>query len=179
MRLAIAASTMTLLLLGAALILPGIDTHVVSGGGANESITAPDTPDNVGWWTSLQLDAAGNPVVSYWGQTNADLKVLHCNEPNCAGSDDSITAPDTDGDVGLISSLQLDAAGNPVVSYFDTTNDDLKILHCNDPNCAGGDSITAPDTGDIVGSHSSLQLDAAGNPVVSYSDFTNGDLKIL
>jgi hypothetical protein len=148
--------------------------------GGDESITSPDTAAWVGQHTSLALDAGGHPVVSYWDVANADLKVLHCNDPNCAGGDESIASPDTEGTVGCFSSLALDANGYPVVSYRDGANDDLKVLHCNDVNCAGGEeSITSPDTAAWVGPYSSLALDASGRPVVSYYDSGNGDLKVL
>ncbi|MEX1253390.1 MAG: flexitail domain-containing putative surface protein [Dehalococcoidia bacterium] len=148
--------------------------------GANESIQSPDTTDNI-WDTSLVLDAAGNPVVSYYTPTTGDLKLLHCNDPNCAGGNDSIQSPDTGGDVGQFPSLALDAAGNPVVSFSDSFGDnELKVIHCNDPNCAGGnESIVQVDIAGDVGSYTSLVLDASGNPVVSYWDETNGDLKLL
>ena len=124
------------------------------------------------------------PVVSYGGGGN--LKILHCNDVNCAGGNESIVSVDTVGTVGEYNSLQLDASGYPVVSYYDGTNGDLKILHCNDVNCEGGnESIVFVDTVDppaMVGLCTSLQLDASGYPVVSYWDyasFLNGNLKVL
>jgi hypothetical protein len=143
--------------------------------GGDESITSPDTQ---GYGTSLALDAAGNPVVSYYG--SAGLRILHCNDPDCAGGDESLTNPDA-GPNAEYTSLALDAAGNPVVSYTSAfVNTDPRVLHCNDPNCAGGDeSITSPDTAPYYANFTSLALDGAGNPVVSYYDASNADLKVL
>jgi hypothetical protein len=153
----------------------------VNCSGGDESIESVDTAGRVGYDSSLALDSSGNPVVSYYDFTNGDLKVLHCNDVNCSGGDESIESVDTVDVVGIDSSLALDSSGNPVVSYTtDFSYGDLKVLHCNDVNCSGGDeSIESVDTADVVGYFSSLALDSSGNPVVSYLDFTNHDLKVL
>ncbi len=149
-------AALLLAVLALMLVWAGADTARAAGGG--NTITSPDTTGKVGSHTSLQLDASGNPVVSHFDGTNNALKVLHCDDPNCAGGGESITSPDTAGAVGTSSSLQLDASGNPVVSYQDLGASDLKVLHCDDPNCAGGgESITSPDTTGSVGADTSLQ----------------------
>jgi hypothetical protein len=164
----------------AALVLALCASRDGAQSAATNSHATLDITGDVGQQTSLQLNHAGFPVISYYDVTNADLKVLRCNDPNCNGGGESVTSPDTAGDVGRMSSLQLDASGFPVISYYDQTLDDLKVMHCNDTNCAGGgESITVPDSTDIVGQYTSLTLDSLGRPLVTYYDVTNTALNVL
>jgi hypothetical protein len=149
---------------------------------AGNSITAPDTASDDGD-PSLALDASGNPVVSYVAQIASSpsayaLKVLHCGDPTCS-TGNSIAFADTTGNVGGESSLALDATGNPVVAYRDSANQALKLLYCGNVRCTAANSIVVLDSAGNVGRNPSLRLDASGNPVVSYYDFTNQRLKVL
>jgi hypothetical protein len=156
--------------------------NVLHCGDANcamgNTITSPDTLVSAIWNSSIALDATGRPVVSYYDYGNGDLKVLHCGDATCSAGN-TIVSPDTAGNVGRYTSIALDVNGNPVVSYYDFTNQDLKILRCGDPNCSANNIISAPDTGGNVGGYPSLVLDSLSMPVVSYYDITNHDLKVL
>ncbi len=140
------------------------------------SIVSPDA-GNVGQFSSLKLDGSGNPVVSYYDYGNGNLKLMRCNDGNCAGGDESIVTIDALGDVGKSTSLELDGLGHPVISYYDATNGDLKLVRCGDANCFTYLKVFVDQGGD-VGQFTSLELDGSGNPVISYYDATNQDLKI-
>ena len=66
-----------------------------------------------GTYTSVALDAAGQPHISYlYGHRTSDLKYAHWT-----GSIWYIQTVDSEGFVGRYTSLALDADGRPHISY--------------------------------------------------------------
>jgi hypothetical protein len=143
----------------------------------DSSITAVDTAGVVGYYTSITLGNDGFPVISYYDVTNGDLKVAKCVNASCTGTS-TITVVDTTGDVGWHTSITLGNDGFPVISYYDVTNKNLKVVKCGNISCSNSNIITTVDTTGDVGQYTSITLGNDGFPVISYSDNTNLDLKV-
>ncbi len=67
-------------------------------------ITAVDTADQVGIYTSIAVDARDIPIISYHDYTNGDLKVLKCGNAHCTVGNITTTV-DSAGDVGAYASI--------------------------------------------------------------------------
>ncbi len=151
--------------------------------------------------TSLRVQPfgvyAGQPAIAYFDSSQADLKFAYFD-----GVAWNLCPVDAVGSVGYWCSLAFLPSGQPAISYRDETNDSLKYAwHDGDDPCSGWSSVTV-DNDANVGNFTSLAilpeggsaalgfdataisemgvdaLDLSGQPVISYRDGTNSDLKL-
>jgi len=124
----------------------------------------------VGLYTSIALDANGNPYISYYDAVNGDLKCARMVLGNWY-----VNTVDASGVTGMYTSIAVDDS-SPVkiyISYYDYTNGNLRYAVWNGSNWS---RITADATGN-VGQYTSLALDTNNKVRISYYDVTNKDLK--
>ncbi len=83
--------------------------------------------------------------------------------------------------VGASPSIAIGTDGLPVISYYDSTAQSLKLARCNDLACAGGDEaiVTLDNPANDVGNPNDLAIGADGNPVIAYHDATLRDVKVV
>jgi len=156
--------TLLTTLLALCLIVP-----VFAGEWANEVV---DSEGDVGRYSSLALDSSDNPHISYFDQTNCDLKYA------CWGGFNwQMETVDSVGHVGWYTSLALDSAGNPHISYYDATFGNLKYARWDGSSwqIETVDGLISKQSN--VGYYTSLALDSSDYPHISYHDVSNGNLK--
>ncbi len=102
----------------------------------------------------------------------------------CSSLPPTLTTVDSNvGNVGAYSSIAVPSDGRRVISYYDTTNGNLKMVKCGNASCSNGNTITAIDNvntfGSFVSGTSSVVIPSDGRPVISYHDVNNGKLKVV
>jgi hypothetical protein len=144
--------------------------------------TTVDSAGVVGYYSSITIGADGLGLISYYDDTNMDLKVLHCGNAACNSGNISTTVDtgETGSAAGYATSITIGADGLGLISYYDNTNKDLKVLHCGNAACNSGNISTTVDSAGDVGGYASITIGADGLGLISYLDGApNSDLKVL
>jgi len=151
--------------------LSGIWENGVADGGSG-----PETAS--GYFATIALDSAGNPVVAHHDQGSGELRVAHWQGVAFSGAVlDAGDAPEVEegadpiaADVGEFPSLQI-VNGVEYIAYYDKANGDLKLAR----GTSGAYTVeVVADEGD-VGAWVDLTIDN-GTMHMAYHDVGNQDL---
>jgi len=132
-----------------------------------------------GDFTSMAMDAAGNPWISYTGDPTgtADLFVAHyvgSGGTGCATAAWTCSTVESAVIIQYETSLAIDAKGVPWVAYLDNTNAKVKVARY----VGSGGTGCAVTSWTCVAVHSAYQpsigFDSAGTAWVSYNDPAGG-----
>jgi len=110
----------------------------------------------------------GPILPSSWGLTASDHFLLRWHQLRLEGPEvrerilflgqhpDSV---DSTGDVGAHNSITIGIDGLPVISYYDYTNGNLKVVKCGNPSCSAVNAIVTLDSTGDVGLFTSITME--------------------
>ncbi|KKU26732.1 MAG: Carbohydrate binding family 6 [Candidatus Magasanikbacteria bacterium GW2011_GWA2_46_17] len=161
-----------------------------SGSAAWDCTTVDTTGDLATYGTSIDFDSSNVPHISYYDQTNGDLKHAWFvgSGGSCSGSAAwNCETVESANNVGRYSSIAINrATGVTHIIYYDNTNGDLRYVKYSGGSW-GAPVILDGQAGCIAtgcGSRnagyesygSNLVLNSSGNPRVAYNDYSSDDL---
>ncbi|DAC26034.1 MAG TPA: hypothetical protein D7H99_07350, partial [Candidatus Poseidoniales archaeon] len=137
-----------------------------------------DTTYAVGSWTSIGIGSNDVVHISYLDATNHDLKYATCSSGCTTASNWDMVSVDTTGDVGTYTSIAINSNDAVHISYYDTTNGELKYASCSSgcTTASNWNDVSVDTTGN-VGSWNSIAIDSNDAVHISYRDSTNNNLK--
>ncbi|MGB0313586.1 MAG: putative Ig domain-containing protein, partial [Poseidonia sp.] len=145
---------------------------------SNWNKVSVDTTGDVGYHSSIGIDSNDGLHISYFDETDDDLKYATCSSGcTTASSWNNETLDSSTTLTGEYTSIAIDANDVIHISYFDDTNNDLKYATCSSGcTTASNWNKLSVDTSGIVGPYTSIAIDSNDAVHISYDDATNGDL---
>jgi len=152
---------------------PTVNTDAATKGYV-DSVALSGTPGIIDADTLDGIDSTGFSQGSHTVDTNTDTVPWNSRVPQST----SLTTVDSTGNVGQYTSITIGTDGLPVISYYDATNDDLKVVHCTNTSCSTFDTPTTVDSAGFFGQYTSITIGTDGLPVISYWANTDSKLKV-
>ena len=142
------------------------------------SATRFDSVGNRGQHTAITIGADGNPVISYYSPSGLEATVAACSNPACTSATMTTVDNGNSSHAGQFTSVTIGSNGNPIISNYQPSGGDLKVVACINPTCTVAPTVTPLDTAGFVGLHTAITIGANGNPIISYWDNGQSDLKV-
>ncbi|MEE3038501.1 MAG: ELWxxDGT repeat protein, partial [Candidatus Thermoplasmatota archaeon] len=118
----------------------------------------------------ITTDANNALHISYYDESNYDLKYAKCSSSCSSTSSWTTLLIDSDGQVGRGNSLAVDSNNNPHISYYDFTNQNLKYATCSSScELISSWTNTTLDTTGNSGSDTSIAIDSNDNIHIAYT----------
>lgn len=131
------------------------------------TISTVDSTADVGMYSAITTDAQGNYLISYYDNTNGNLKFAKSTDSGVTWTISTIEATDN---VGQKSSIAVDSLGNYLIVY-ESSNVTTVVKVAKSSDGGLNWSITEIDGGTLDGSHTNprLSIDNSGNYLVTYN----------
>ncbi|MDD5145368.1 MAG: hypothetical protein PHF44_00745 [Candidatus Pacebacteria bacterium] len=97
---------------------------------SNWTTTTIESTYTIGAYNSLAIGTDGLPIISYNASTSEGkgvLKIAKCGNSSCTFGNTLYVVDNSSNEVGLNTSIAISPDGWPIVSYFDSTNQDLRV----------------------------------------------------
>ena len=150
--------------------------------GGDTTIEVVDAGGDNGAGIVASIDAQGLPILAYMSSDflgGAEVRVARCGDLQCSSTTTAIM-----DNIGGGAAIALDPAGHAVVAErglfadapFDAVQP-IRVSRCQDPSCT---TVTTNDIETATRIRGiALALDSASNPVVAYSLFDTGELRLV
>lgn len=125
------------------------------------------TENRIGLFVSMAIRQDGTPLIAHLDLTDHDLEVFDCHDPACATGQNRVIDYST-GHYGFDTSMAIRADGRPIIAYWHSDFQDLRVFDCADTACSAGE-IRTLDSHQMVGYDPSIIVGADMTPLISYT----------
>jgi len=126
---------------------------------------------------SMAIATDGLPIIAvedYWNYLN----IFKCSNLACTSGEITSTIYYGSDYNGKAASLAIGTDGLPIISHGNYSNNNLLVTKCHDSDCSSYSNSEISYGGDNIGNATSIAIAPDGLPVISYINFTDGDLMI-